>query len=124
MTDDTITRPFADWLREQQSGRTHDELSEGLQRLVAAVVETGKKGTLTLQIAVAPFDRAEGDALVVSDVVKLNLPQHDRRKSIFHADRHHNLTKDDPAALPFESLREVPAPQLNDITTTAKEQRA
>lgn len=117
-------RPFADWLREQQSGRTHDELSEGLQALVAAVIETGKKGTLTLQVSVAPFDRAEGDALIVSDAVKLSLPQHDRRKSIFHADKHHNLTRDDPAALPFESLREVPAPRLTDTETPTKEQHA
>ncbi|PYG00186.1 hypothetical protein SAMN05216184_104125 [Georgenia satyanarayanai] len=124
MIDDPVIRPFADWLREQQSGRTHDELSQNLRDLVSAVVDTGKKGTLTLQITVAPFDRAEGDALIVSDAVKLSLPQHDRRKSIFHADKHHNLTKDDPAALPFDSLREVPAPRLTDTEAHPKEQHA
>ena len=100
-------RPFADWLREQARGRTHHELSEKLNELVQAVQETGKSGTLTLTVKI---DQAKGmDALRVSDTVKVQLPGLDRPVSLFFPDEHHNLRRDDPSQLSFESLREVPA---------------
>ncbi len=118
MTDtEHHVRPFADWLREQQSGRTHDELTEALAQLAASVKETGKKGTLTLAVTIAPFDKGNGGALTVTDLVKLALPQHDRRKSIFYADDTGNLTRDDPMQPTFEGLREVTTP------TTASTER-
>lgn len=104
------TRPFADWIREQSSGRTHDELTEALAEVVTAVKETGKKGSVTLTIAIAPFDKGMGAALTVTDAVKKVVPQHDRRKTIFYADDSGNLTKEDPMQPTFEGLREVPAP--------------
>lgn len=104
----TFTRPFADFLREQSAGRTHDDLTTGLAEVVAAVKDTGKKGTITLTITVAPLDK-NGNALTVTDAIKKVVPQHDRRKSIFYADDAGNLTKDDPMQPTFEGLREVPA---------------
>lgn len=120
--DDRGHKPFAAWLQEQQSGRTHDELTDALAALAAAVKETGKKGVLTLSITVAPFDKGNGAALTVTDVVKVSLPQHDRRKSIFYADDDGNLTRDDPMQPTFEGLREVPAAPTH--TTTSKEKHA
>jgi hypothetical protein len=44
--EDVHVRPFADFLREQAKGHSHDELSEGLrEQLVARVQDTGKKGS-------------------------------------------------------------------------------
>ncbi len=114
-------RPFADWLREQSAGRTHDELTDALAEVATAVKETGKKGAITLTITLAPFDKGVGSALTVTDVVKKNVPQHDRRKSIFYADDNGNLTRDDPRQPTFEGLREVPAAVT---TTPPKEQHA
>ncbi|MCV2395952.1 hypothetical protein OEB99_16675 [Actinotalea sp. M2MS4P-6] len=123
MTDspDPHVRPFADWLREQSSGRTHDELTDGLAELVRAVKDTGKKGVLTLTISIAPFDKATTNTLTVTDVVKVALPQHDRRKSIFYGDDAGNLTRENPLQPTFEGLREVPA---SPTRTDRKEQRA
>lgn len=50
MTDTTADnskpepRPFSTFLLEQAKGKTHTELSEGLQALVEKVRDTGKKG--------------------------------------------------------------------------------
>lgn len=120
------TRPFADWLREQSAGRTHDELTEALGEVAAAVKETGKKGTITLTISVAPFDKGMGAALVVTDAVKKVVPQHDRRKTVFYADESGNLTKDDPMQPTFEGLREVPATAsaVVDLNDRSKEKNA
>lgn len=120
MTDTTPdaqrVRPFADFLREQARGETHDELSVALQTLVAAVIDTGKAGSLSLTIKVKPLKGNSG-AMEVEDAIKLNLPEHDRGASIFFSDKAHNLQRTDPAQLVFESLREAPAPPGVDPTT-------
>lgn len=107
MTGDVTVRPFADWLREQQQGITHDELSEALHDLVGSVRDTGKKGTLTFTVTVAPL-KENVDVLVVTDDVKVARPKPDRKSSMFYPDAHGNLTRTDPNQLAFESLHEVP----------------
>lgn len=115
MSDDITVRPFADWLREQSKGATHDELSQALHDLTARVIDTEKKGTLVLSITVQPL-KGQVDALVVSDEIRLKLPEHDRKASLFYPDRQGNLTRSDPNQLEFESLREVPPPNV-DLAT-------
>lgn len=124
MDDDTRVRPFADWLVEQGAGRTHEDLSLALRDLSAAVRDTGKKGTLTLTVMVAPFDKSNSGALVVTDQVKVRLPEHDRRRSVYFADDVGNLTKDDPMQPTFEGLREVPAPTFVEATDHRQEKHA
>lgn len=117
-------RPFADWLREQSGGRTHDDLTEALAEVVTAVGDTGKKGTVTLTITVAPLDKNGGSALTVTDAIKKAVPQHDRRKSIFYGDKAGNLLRDDPRQPTFEGLTEVPQPVTAPIDIHSKEQHA
>lgn len=113
-------RPFADFLREQAKGHTHEELSEGLRDLVQRVQDTGKKGSVTLVVTVEPM-KGGGAALVVSDEIKLKLPEHDRDSSLFWADADNNLIRNDPNQLSFDSLREVPPPGVNPVTGEIKE---
>jgi len=116
MTDTPRVRPFADFIREQNRGRTHDELGEALRDLVTKVEDTGKKGTLTLTITVEPLKGNE-EALQVSDEIKLKLPEHDRGASIFFRGRDGNLQREDPNQPSFDFLREVPPPPGVDPTT-------
>jgi hypothetical protein len=104
--DGTVVRPFADWLREQSKGATHDELSDALHRVVSAVRETGKKGRLMFVVTVAPMKDGV-DVLLVTDEVTTSLPKPDRKPSLFYPDRSGNLSRTDPNQLEFESLREV-----------------
>lgn len=117
MTDAPVrTRPFADFLRETNRGTTHDELSEYLQQLTAAVSDTGKKGSLSLRIDVEPI-KGDNAAFSISDKITLKLPEHDRGSSMFFRDADNNLTRRDPRQLEFESLREAPAPPGVDPAT-------
>lgn len=119
--DETVVRPFADWLREQAKGATHEELSEAMHELVNAVVETGKKGTLTLQITVDHVKKAEAHVLQVTDRVVLKAPEHDRQVSVFFSNDG-NLQRKDPTAPELGlGLREVSA---GDDTDQAEEARA
>jgi hypothetical protein len=120
-TDEVEPRPFATFLMEQNRGRTHDELSHGLRDLVAQVEDTGKKGSITLTITIEPLKGNE-EALTVSDVIKLNLPEHNRGASIFFRGRDGNLQRDDPNQVSlFDNipggLREAPPPPGVDPTT-------
>lgn len=115
--DDLFVRPFADFLIEQSGGKTHDELGEGLHDLIQRVLDTGKKGSLTLTVTVAPL-KDDLEVLIVSDEIKLKLPEHDRKASMFYPDANGNLTRTDPRQLTFDSLREVPVgvdPETGEI---------
>jgi len=108
-------RPFADFLREQAKGHSHEELSEALRDLVSRVQDTGKKGSITYVVYVEPTKGT--DALTVSDQIKVRFPEHDRDASLFFSDADGNLTRSDPNQLVFESLREVKAPAGVDAKT-------
>jgi hypothetical protein len=114
--NEPVIRPFADFLREQSHGTTHDELSQALHDLVARVQDTGKKGSLTLTIGVERLKGGRSDnAVIVSDSIKLNLPEHDRDTSLFFTTADGNLSRDDPRQLSFESLRDVSAPPVRGL---------
>lgn len=127
MTDTTDTtdpqiRPFCDFLNEQARGKSHVELSEGLRDLVARVKDTGKKGTLTYVVSVAQSEIP--DALIISDEIKVRMPEYPRDASLFFTDSDGNLVRSDPNAMVFESLREVPPagvnPKTGEVTATFK----
>lgn len=98
------SRPFMDFLREHRGGSTHDELSDCLQELVAAVTEEGKLGTLILTLSVKPLGK--GDGLEVGADVKIKPPKAKVGVSIFFASPENNLVRQDPRQTTME-LREV-----------------
>ena len=87
-------KPFASWLCEQAGGKTEAELTDGLRDLVSRVTDTGKKGSITLVVSVAPM-KGDSTMLVVSDEIKLKLPEHDRKASIFW-EKDGQLLRNDP----------------------------
>ena len=117
VVDDPAIRPFADWLREQSAGTTHEELSGALYDLAERVRETGKKGTLTLTVEVEPM-KGDTQVLVVYDQIKLRLPEFARPASVFYADDQGNLSRSNPDQPELAGLREVPT---TTNTTSLKE---
>ena len=97
-------RPFMDFLREHRGGATHDELSDALQALVAAVTEEGKTGKLTLTLTMKPIGKNDG--LEVSLEHKLNPPKVTPGTSIFFPTPENNLVRQDPRQQALE-LREI-----------------
>lgn len=91
---DRRTVPFADTLQRLQSGKTARELAEAMQTLVEQVMETGRAGTLTLQIKVSK-SKASG-MVEVSDNWVSKPPKLDRPVSMFYVTDDHNLVRDNP----------------------------
>lgn len=113
VTDNPPIRPFADFLREQAQGKTHDELGEALYDLAQRVRDTGKAGTLTLIVKVETM-KGDERTLVVSDEIRLKLPEYPRKPSIFYTGPTGNLQRTDPDQLSLP-LREVPAAGTTDV---------
>lgn len=86
-------RPFADVLRDLSRGQTYDDLTTSLAEVVAASLETGKTGSLTLKLTVKP----NGDASVlITDDIKTTVPTMKRPDTLFMATSSGALLRDDP----------------------------
>jgi hypothetical protein len=105
--DETQIRPFAAVLQELHRGSIHGELSELLHDLVAAVRDTGKKGTLTLKLDVKPIKPGQVDTLEVTAAVTANPPRADTPTTVFFTDQTGNLTREDPDRANQLPLREI-----------------
>lgn len=101
-------RPFFETLRDIEFGGVLDELAESQQEIVDAVVDTGKKGTLTLTIDYKPNSRGQ---LMVTAQVNKKLPKMQRPSSLFFITPENNLTRKDPRQPDLDGLRQVVDPE-------------
>lgn len=99
MSDNTTTKkdvtPFTQTLGFLERGMLNVELTEELQKVVKAVRETGRKGTLTLNIDVALMKGHE-DAVQVSTKVNAKPPVADRAQTVMFSTYDGDLLRDDP----------------------------
>lgn len=107
------TRPFADFLADHNRGAGHREAGELLQELVGAVLDTGKKGSVTLTVSVEPM-KGTADTLLTTVKVTSKIPQEPEKAAVFYADDERNLVRNDPNQLQFDSLKEVAGPVVKD----------
>lgn len=109
-TDSGQVRPLAAALQEIDRGRLHQQGSDQLHELLAACLQTGKDGSLTMTISIH-VGNADDRRLEVSGRVTTKLPQPAAKKSIFFVDQDGNLTRQDPTQLEFDvtPVRAVPA---------------
>ena len=116
-TEPHEAQDFLVFLAAQAGGGTASELSDGLAELVRRVADTGKKGSISLTVAVEPMKGGDGKTMVVKDSISLKLPEYDRTASVYFTDEDGRLHRNDPRQMAFGFLREVPAPAGVDPTT-------
>lgn len=97
--------PFNQVLEHLERGYLVEELGEELAKIVQAVRETGRKGTLTLNIDVAMMKGHE-DAVTIAAKVNAKAPQADRAQTVMFSTYDGDLLRDDPVQHTME-LREV-----------------
>lgn len=101
--DQPGAKPFGQFLREQRRGRLHDELSEQLQDVVAAVMKHGKTGALTVKFTVKP----QGDgAIEIADAYTAKVPTPPAKASLFFADEQGRMSRErlDQPELPLQGI--------------------
>lgn len=104
--DEQVVRPFADFMRELARGRVHEELSEQLHELLAAVRDTAKPGTLTLTLKVNPVRGSERQ-IMIADKVEAKLPKPDQAPTLWFIDNNGNPSREDPQQMRFETMQAV-----------------
>jgi hypothetical protein len=100
------TRPFDEWFREHRKGQSVYEAGEVLRELVAAVANTGKKGSMTLKIDVTPEKQFGMSAVVVSDEITAKLPTPEKDSSLFFIDGQYDLVRHDPRQMSIHDPEE------------------
>ena len=103
-----MARPFLDTLRELRNGRTHDELTDALAQLVAAVQATGRSGELKLVLKIVPPKGRESSYLTIEDAVTVKEPATDQGNTVFCPTADGSLSRQDPSQLELR-LRGVPS---------------
>jgi hypothetical protein len=84
---------FIQTLPHMHGGATASDLASKLKELVAAVGQTGKKGSLKLKIALKP---AGGGKVELSAEVSGEIPKPSQQASIFFTTEKNELTRIDP----------------------------
>ncbi|AWB35936.1 hypothetical protein [Orrella marina] len=95
-------KSFAEVLTDLRYGTLHDELTDSLQEVVNACVETGKAGKLQLTISIKPGKSGE---LEIADDIKTKVPELTKGSSIMWATPEGNLTRSDPRQMTLEGLK-------------------
>lgn len=111
-------RPFAEMLTILDRGAAHDEASRSLHDLIAAVVDLGRKGSLTIAIEVSPL-KGMKDQVVLTAQVTTKMPKADATSQMFFVDQSGNLTRSDPRQPQIEGLTIVetrPNRVVGDVT--------
>lgn len=76
-------------------GNVLSTASGELRQLIEAIKETGKKGSITLTLAITPED-GDNDAISIDTTIKVTAPKRPNPKSIFFIDKDNGLSRQDP----------------------------
>ena len=87
---------FHETILQMNNGATVAELGDALEKVVAAVRATGKSGSISLTVKVAPAGKGATDVLIVESQVRTKLPEPDRGMTIFYATDDNRLVRNDP----------------------------
>ena len=94
---------FTDVLAQLSSGQVVDDLNESVAEVTKAVEESGKAGSLTLKIAIAP----NGESMVTFEAtVTTKTPKASLGKTLFYTDAEGGVHRRDPrqCEMPLRSV--------------------
>lgn len=101
--DDKKTRipPATEFLEEYRGGQLDYELAQALATVAQAVRYTEKPGTVTVRFEMKPNRGSR--FVLMSDMIKLKVPEEDREQSVFYVNDSGGLSRSDPYQdpLPF-----------------------
>ena len=92
---------FIEVMKQLRAGRTQEELSQGVNELVNACRNTGKKGELILKITVKP-DRGDSGQYFINDDITVKAPKFERGQTLMWGTPEGNLQRTDPNQLDMD----------------------
>lgn len=109
-------RPFLDMVAELRRGRVNDDLTDKTHALIAACIDTGKKGSISLTLTFDPDKDIDDERFKVSDAIVVKTPTRSTKPSIFFVTRDGNFSRTDPNQDTFSGLSEVPSDEADDAS--------
>jgi hypothetical protein len=109
---------FPETILQINNGAAVAELSEALAKVVAAVRQTGKSGSITFKLKVAPASKGNTTVLMLESQVQTKLPEAERGVSVFYATEDNRLVRNDPRqqSLPLRVLDiDAPKKELKEV---------
>jgi hypothetical protein len=94
-------------LRDLRGGAADTDASTALAELVQAVRETGRSGSVVIELKLKPVTANDGSQLIVEDVIKVKKPVPQRGNTVLFTTAENDLSRRDPRQPEFPSLREV-----------------
>lgn len=105
-----MVRSFGDQLADINSGAVADQAALQLADLVQQVMKTGRKGSVTVTIIVAPY-KGNSRTVEVAATTTLKRPAGDPHAGVFFTDPSGHLFRHDPSQPTFDMvLAETPRP--------------
>lgn len=106
MEQDKAGSDFVSTLGMLRGGVVLPELDNALTELVGAVKATGKPGSITLTLSVAPAKGGGTNMLFVGDVVAVKPPKIDREQTLVFATDDNTLSRRDPRQPDLPGVRD------------------
>lgn len=109
---------FAAFFVQHLAGRSHEEISAEFHKLLSAVNEHGKKGSLTITVNVEPpKGHIDGAPVVISIDSALKAPKASAPPSLYFVDTDGNATRNDPRQTAAFDVRDLPTAktEIKDI---------
>lgn len=115
-----MSKAFAVFLPELRDGRTHAELTSLLGELLNKVKNTGKAGSITLQISVGPAGKGQDvDKVVITDKITAKMPMPERGSDFYWLTDDADLSRNHPRQSTLD-LRDVTATTPTTFKEAAK----
>jgi hypothetical protein len=107
---------FAAFLVSHLGGRAHEQISDEMHDLLAAVDEHGRKGSLTITVTVEPpKGSVDGGPVAIAIESALKAPKAVAPPAIYFVDHDGNPTRNDPRQMAFDVRDVAPRHEIKDI---------
>jgi hypothetical protein len=104
-------RSITDLIEDLDDGKVHHQLTLELRRLVKAVCDTQKAGTLTFKIKA----KLDGRNVIITSDVRSSPPQPATGSTFFFPDERGDLRREDPKQPQLRNLDTKPPTQLRRV---------
>jgi hypothetical protein len=118
----TGTTSFTKTIAEMNAGASLVDLSQAMEQLIAAVRQTGKKGSLTYRLDVKPASEGDVVTVMLTDDISTKLPKAARATSLFFTTEENGLQRSDPRQVEMDL--KVVAPKAEEAPRRVAEATA
>lgn len=104
---------FQDFLTDLDDGRFHEQLCTLWPKVIQSVMETGKKGSLTITLSA----NKEGRMAIVTSIASIKTPAPATEKTMFFVGEDGVTTRHDPTQLPLRHVNLKPTEPIRLVKT-------